>query len=66
MFNFGTNDNTGGWHCTLVIILLLFIFFCGCGNGNCKQFSFSINPCSLAPILALAFCCGGIGIGKSC
>lgn len=65
MFNFGSNDS-GGCNSTWMILLLLFICFCGCGKGDGKQFSLCINPCSLAPILALAFCCGGIGISKGC
>ncbi|MEG1711064.1 MAG: chorion class high-cysteine HCB protein 13 [Clostridia bacterium] len=68
MFNFGncggTNEHGSG-NCTWVILIMLFICFCGCGKCD-KRWSLNINPCTLAPILALAWCCGGIGISKTC
>ena len=65
--NCGNNNNCGGGcNCTWIILIMLFILFCGCGKGGDKRLNFCINPCSLAPILALAFCCGGIGITHGC
>ncbi len=67
MFNFNNGPGSEGkCNCTWMILLILFIVFCGCGKCGDKQFTLCINPCSLAPILALAFCCGGIGISKGC
>ncbi|MDD4290975.1 MAG: hypothetical protein PHX51_01855 [Clostridia bacterium] len=59
---FNSNHEGGKCNCTWIILILLFICFCGCGCGKNKNWKFCVNPCTLAPILALAFLCGGIHI----
>lgn len=68
MFNglFGNSNEHGRegcfGDCTWLILVLLFI--CCCCKGGNKCFNLRINLCTLIPILALAFCCGGIGMNR--
>jgi len=50
----------GGNNCTWILLIILFLCCCG---GKMKNFSLTVNPCSLILVGALLLTCGGLSFG---